>query len=87
MMNSQPMTLNTAIKVFLAFALAYFLSALIRAITATLSPTLTQEFALTAGDLGLLAGGYFPRWNWLTARLCASSVSLNTLVPSPRATK
>ena len=58
-MNSQPMTLNTAIKVFLAFALAYFLSALIRAITATLSPTLTQEFALTAGDLGLLAGGYF----------------------------
>ena len=59
MMNSQPMTLNTAIKVFLAFALAYFLSALIRAITATLSPTLTQEFALTAGDLGLLAGGYF----------------------------
>jgi predicted MFS family arabinose efflux permease len=49
----------TAIKVFLAFALAYFLSALIRAITATLSPTLTQEFALTAGDLGLLAGGYF----------------------------
>lgn len=49
----------TAIKVFLAFALAYFLSALIRAITATLSPTLTLEFALTAGDLGLLAGGYF----------------------------
>ena len=45
--------------VFLAFAVAYFLSALIRAITATLSPTLTQEFALNAGDLGLLAGGYF----------------------------
>lgn len=45
--------------VFLAFAIAYFLSALIRAITATLSPTLTQEFALNAGDLGLLAGGYF----------------------------
>ena len=45
--------------VFLAFAIAYFLSALIRAITATLSPTLTEEFALNAGDLGLLAGGYF----------------------------
>ena len=59
MMTSQTLTRNTAIKVFLAFALAYFLSALIRAITATLSPTLTQEFALTAGDLGLLAGGYF----------------------------
>ena len=59
MSASLTMARATAIKVFLAFALAYFLSALIRAITATLSPTLTQEFALTAGDLGLLAGGYF----------------------------
>ncbi len=48
-----------AILVFLAFAFAYFLSALIRAITATLSPVLTQEFTLNASDLGLLAGGYF----------------------------
>ena len=45
--------------VFLAFAFAYFFSALLRAITATLSPTLTQEFALHSRDLGLLAGGYF----------------------------
>jgi predicted MFS family arabinose efflux permease len=45
--------------VFLAFASAYFLSNLIRAITATLSPTLTQELSLSAQDLGLLAGGYF----------------------------
>lgn len=50
---------RTAIVVFLAFAAAYFLSALIRAITATLSPALTQEFALHARDLGLLGGGYF----------------------------
>ena len=50
---------RAAVMVFIAFAAAYFLSALIRAITATLSPTLTQEFALNAGDLGLLAGGYF----------------------------
>jgi MFS family permease len=50
---------RTAIVVFLAFASAYFLSALIRAITATLSPTLTLEMGLTARDLGLLAGGYF----------------------------
>ncbi|WP_114968150.1 MFS transporter [Rhodoferax ferrireducens] len=50
---------RTAILVFLAFAFAYFFSALIRAVTATLSPTLTQEFALNASDLGLLAGGYF----------------------------
>jgi MFS family permease len=48
-----------AIRVFLAFAFSYFFSALIRTITATLSPTLTQEFSLSASDLGLLAGGYF----------------------------
>ena len=50
---------RTAVLVFSAFACAYFLSALIRAITATLSPTLTQEFSMNARDLGLLAGGYF----------------------------
>lgn len=50
---------RTAIVVFLAFAFAYFFSALLRAITATLSPTLTSEFELNARDLGLLAGGYF----------------------------
>jgi MFS family permease len=50
---------RTAVAVFLAFAFAYFFSALVRAITATLSPTLTQEFVLNARDLGLLAGGYF----------------------------
>lgn len=50
---------RTAVVVFLAFAFAYFFSALVRAITATLAPTLTQEFALGARDLGLLAGGYF----------------------------
>ena len=47
------------VLVFLAFAFAYFLSALIRAVTATLAPVLTQEFALHARDLGLLSGGYF----------------------------
>ena len=50
---------KTATIVFLAFAAAYFCSALVRAITATLSPVLTQEFSLQARDLGLLAGGYF----------------------------
>lgn len=50
---------RTVVWVFLAFALAYFFSALLRAITATLAPELTREFALNARDLGLLAGGYF----------------------------
>ncbi len=48
-----------AVAVFLAFAFAYFLSTLLRAITATLSPVLTQELGLSARELGLLAGGYF----------------------------
>lgn len=64
---------RVAVLVFLSFALAYFLSALVRAITATLSPTLSVEFSLQASDLGLLAGGYFlgfsltqlPLGNWL----------------------
>ncbi|WP_457281605.1 MFS transporter [Polaromonas sp. P5_D5] len=50
---------KTGAIVFLAFAAAYFCSALVRAITATLAPVLTQEFSLHARDLGLLAGGYF----------------------------
>ena len=50
---------RTAIVVFLSFASAYFLSALVRAITATLSPSLTADFALDSRSLGLLAGGYF----------------------------
>lgn len=62
-----------AVMVFLVFAVTYFLSALVRAITATLSPTLSAELSLTSGDLGLLAGGYFfgfaltqlPLGNWL----------------------
>lgn len=57
----QPGTLPTrlGVAVFLAFAFAYFFSALLRAITATLSPVLTQELGLSAQDLGLLAGAYF----------------------------
>lgn len=44
---------------FLAFAFAYFLSALLRAVTATLAPAFSAELHLNAGDLGLLAGAYF----------------------------
>jgi hypothetical protein len=39
---------RAAVIVFLAFAFAYFLSALLRAVTATLAPTLAQEFSLHA---------------------------------------
>ena len=50
---------RATVTVFLALAFAYFLSALIRAVTATLAPVMTLEFDLQARDLGLLGGGYF----------------------------
>ena len=58
-MNHRVLPRRAAVVVFLAFAFAYFLSALVRAVTATLAPTLALEFSLQARDLGLLAGGYF----------------------------
>jgi len=48
-----------AASVFTAFAVAYFLSALLRAVTATLAPVFSAELGLGAGQLGLLAGAYF----------------------------
>ncbi len=57
--NGAFLSTNQAILVFLAFAFSYFMSALIRAITATISPVLTAELSLQARDLGLLSGGYF----------------------------
>lgn len=47
------------VVVFLAFAFAYFLSALLRGVTATLAPVFSAELGLQAADLGLLAGAYF----------------------------
>jgi len=72
-MSQDVLPRRVAVWVFVAFASAYFLSTLLRAITATLSPTLTLEFGLQARDLGLLAGGYFfgfsltqlPMGHWL----------------------
>ena len=58
-MEKNILPIKKAVLIFFVFACGYFISALLRAITATLSPLLTLEFNLTAGDLGLLAGGYF----------------------------
>jgi predicted MFS family arabinose efflux permease len=51
--------LPAAAWIFLAFAFAYFLSALLRAVTATLAPVFSAELGLGAAELGLLAGAYF----------------------------
>ena len=53
------LTRSRAMVVFLAFAFAYFLSALLRAVTATLAPVFSAEMGLAAGQLGLLGGAYF----------------------------
>jgi MFS family permease len=51
--------LEQALGVVLTFAFAYFLSALLRAVTATLAPVFSSELGLAPSDLGLLAGAYF----------------------------
>jgi len=56
---STAMTGRGAMLVFFGFAFAYFFSALLRAITATLAPTFSSEIGLRSADLGLLAGAYF----------------------------
>jgi len=53
------MTAMAVAALFGAFASAYFLSALLRAVTATLAPVFSAELGLRAADLGLLAGAYF----------------------------
>ena len=58
-MEKNILPIKKAVLIFFVFACGYFISCLLRAITATLSPLLTTEFNLLAGDLGLLAGGYF----------------------------
>ena len=58
-MEKNILPIKKAVVIFFVFACGYFLSCLLRAITATLSPLLSSEFNLLAADLGLLAGGYF----------------------------
>jgi predicted MFS family arabinose efflux permease len=51
--------IQRAAAMFVAFAFSYFLSALLRAVIATLAPVFAQELHLGASGLGLLAGTYF----------------------------
>ena len=58
-MNKPVLAKSKAITIFLVFALGYFISNLLRAITATIAPELVSEFNLNSGELGLLGGAYF----------------------------
>jgi len=55
----RPPGIRSAALLFLSFAFAYFFSALLRAVTATLAPTFSAELELQSADLGLLAGAFF----------------------------
>jgi predicted MFS family arabinose efflux permease len=57
--SSQTAGIRLMVRMFLAFAFAYFFSALLRAVTATLAPTFSAELGLGSAQLGLLAGAYF----------------------------
>ncbi len=46
-------------RIFLPFALGYYLSYLLRTVNAVISPDLTRELALSSADLGLLTSAYF----------------------------
>lgn len=46
-------------RVFLPFALGYFLSYLYRTVNAVIGPNLADDLGLDAGDLGLLTSAYF----------------------------
>ena len=47
------------VRIFLPFALGYYLAYLLRTVNAVISPALTAELGLSAADLGLLSSMYF----------------------------
>ncbi len=53
------MSKQAAIRIFILFALGYFLSYVYRGLNIGFAPFLTREMGLTASDLGLLTSFYF----------------------------
>ena len=51
--------MSTLLRVFLPFALGYFLSYLFRTVNGVAGPELVRDLGLTAGELGLLTSAYF----------------------------
>lgn len=63
--NSQPtpqppnISRAMAIRIFLSFAAAYFLSYALRSVNAALAPLLAEDLTLSAGELGWLSSAFF----------------------------
>ena len=53
------MSAGLTLRVFLPFALGYYLSYVYRAINAVIAPDLVRDLSLDAGELGLLTSTYF----------------------------
>jgi predicted MFS family arabinose efflux permease len=51
--------MKSVVRIFVPFALAYFVSYFFRVVNAVISSDLVHEFNLSADDLGLLTGAYF----------------------------
>lgn len=52
-------TASFFIRLFIPFALAFFMSCLLRTINSVLSPTFIATFNMTASDLGVMTSSYF----------------------------
>ena len=57
--SAAPSVATLALRVFLPFALAYFLSYIFRGVNAVIFPYLERDIGITAGDLGLLTSAFF----------------------------
>ena len=54
-----PLTAATLLRVFIPFALGYFLSYVFRTVNAVIAPDLVAEIGLVPASLGLLTSAYF----------------------------
>ncbi|HZX88978.1 MAG TPA: MFS transporter [Reyranella sp.] len=59
MTASAPTFATLFLRIFLPFALAYFLSYIFRGVNAVIFPYLERDIGITAGDLGLLTSAFF----------------------------
>lgn len=59
MTGNAPSFATLFLRVFLPFALAYFLSYIFRGVNAVIFPYLERDIGITAGDLGLLTSAFF----------------------------
>jgi len=57
--GTKSVTAGFFIRLFIPFALAFFMSCLLRTINSVLSPTFIKTFSMTASDLGVMTSAYF----------------------------